>query len=130
MSFRIRDHGSTRSPGHAWTPGPAWAGAGAGAAAGRAGAGAAPAGEGGAAGAVGASRYPSTSLFVTRPTLNTYTASREDLLTAANDLLDTWIGDFDLGRAYLEAGVPTQADSQFDRCLKRKGEALSLFADE
>ena len=26
------------------------------------------------------------SLFVTRPTLNTYTASREDLLTAANDL--------------------------------------------
>jgi eukaryotic-like serine/threonine-protein kinase len=51
-------------------------------------------------------------------------------LTAANELLDTWIGDFDLGRAYLEAGLPTQADSQFDRCLKRKGEALSLFADE
>jgi tetratricopeptide (TPR) repeat protein len=51
-------------------------------------------------------------------------------LTAANDLLDTWIGDFDLGRAYLAAGVPIQADSQFDRCLKRKGEALSLFADE
>jgi tetratricopeptide (TPR) repeat protein len=51
-------------------------------------------------------------------------------LTAANELLDTWIGDFDLGRAYLDAGLPTQADSQFDRCLKRKGEALSLFADE
>jgi NADPH2:quinone reductase len=28
------------------------------------------------------------SLFVTRPTLNTYTASREDLLTAAGDLFD------------------------------------------
>jgi NADPH2:quinone reductase len=28
------------------------------------------------------------SLFLTRPTLNTYTASREDLLTAANDLFD------------------------------------------
>jgi NADPH:quinone reductase len=28
------------------------------------------------------------SLFVTRPTLNTYTASREDLLTAANDLFN------------------------------------------
>jgi len=28
------------------------------------------------------------SLFVTRPTLNTYTASREDLLTAANELFD------------------------------------------
>ena len=26
------------------------------------------------------------SLFVTRPTLNNYTATREDLLTAANDL--------------------------------------------
>src|SRR5213082_2242116 len=28
------------------------------------------------------------SLFLTRPTLNTYTASREDLLTAAHDLFD------------------------------------------
>src|SRR4051812_28537843 len=28
------------------------------------------------------------SLFLTRPTLNTYTASRQDLLTAANDLFD------------------------------------------
>jgi len=28
------------------------------------------------------------SLYLTRPTLNTYTASREDLLTAANDLFD------------------------------------------
>ncbi len=28
------------------------------------------------------------SLFLTRPTLNTYTAKREDLLTAANDLFD------------------------------------------
>jgi eukaryotic-like serine/threonine-protein kinase len=51
-------------------------------------------------------------------------------LTAANDLLDTWIGDFDLGRAYLEAGLFAEADSQFDRCLKRRGEALSLFVDE
>jgi len=51
-------------------------------------------------------------------------------LTAANDLFDTWMGDFDLGRAYLDAGLPAQADSQFDRSMKRKGEALSLFADE
>jgi NADPH2:quinone reductase len=28
------------------------------------------------------------SLFVTRPTLNTYTASREDLLTASGELFD------------------------------------------
>jgi tetratricopeptide (TPR) repeat protein len=52
------------------------------------------------------------------------------LLTAANALLDTWIGRFDLGRAYLAAGAFTQADSEFDRCLKRRGEALALFMDE
>ena len=50
--------------------------------------------------------------------------------TEANALLDTWIGHFDLGRAYLEIGALTQADSEFDRCLKRRGEALSLFLDE
>jgi tetratricopeptide (TPR) repeat protein len=51
-------------------------------------------------------------------------------LTAANELLDTWIGDFDLGRAYLEAKLYAQADSLFDKCLKRRGEALALFVDE
>jgi len=47
-----------------------------------------------------------------------------------NKLLDTWIGDFDLGRAYLVAGATLEAESQFDRCVKRRGEALSLFLDE
>ena len=51
-------------------------------------------------------------------------------LTEATALLDTWIGRFDLGRAYLEAGMFPQADSEFDRCIKRRGEALSLFLDE
>ena len=51
-------------------------------------------------------------------------------LSEANDILDTWIGHFDLGRAYLAAGQFPQADSEFDRCLKRRGEALSLFLDE
>ena len=51
-------------------------------------------------------------------------------LTEANALLDTWIGHYDLGRAYLAAGAFTQADSEFDRCLTRRGEALSLFLDE
>jgi tetratricopeptide (TPR) repeat protein len=53
-----------------------------------------------------------------------------DALTAANALLDTWIGHYDLGRAYLEGGAFTQADSEFDRCIARRGEALSLFLDE
>ena len=51
------------------------------------------------------------------------------LFTEGNGLLDTWIGRFDLGRAYLVAGSFTQADSEFDLCLRRKGEALSLFLD-
>jgi tetratricopeptide (TPR) repeat protein len=51
-------------------------------------------------------------------------------LTEANGLLDTWIGQYDLGRAYLEGGAFLQADSSFERCLKRRGEALSLFLDD
>jgi eukaryotic-like serine/threonine-protein kinase len=50
--------------------------------------------------------------------------------TEANSLLDTWIGRFDLGRAYLAAGALPQADSEFDQCLRRRGEALALFLDE
>jgi tetratricopeptide (TPR) repeat protein/predicted Ser/Thr protein kinase len=50
-------------------------------------------------------------------------------ITAANNLLDTWIGRFELGRAYLEAGAFTEADSEFDQCVKRRGEAIELFAD-
>ena len=52
------------------------------------------------------------------------------LFTEANALLDTWLGHFDLGRAYLDAGAFPQADSEFDRCIKRRGEALALFLDE
>jgi hypothetical protein len=50
--------------------------------------------------------------------------------TDANNLLDTWIGRFGLGRAYLESGAFPQADSEFDRCIKRRGEAILLFMDE
>jgi hypothetical protein len=52
------------------------------------------------------------------------------IFSDANGLLDTWIGHFDLGRAYLEISQFAQADSEFDRCLKRRGEALALFIDE
>lgn len=51
-------------------------------------------------------------------------------LTEANTLVDTWIGHFDLGRAYLAAKAYPQADSEFDRCITRRGEAVSLFLDE
>jgi hypothetical protein len=51
-------------------------------------------------------------------------------LGEANGLLDTWIGHFTLGRALLAARAYAQADSEFDRCAARRGEALSLFLDE
>lgn len=50
--------------------------------------------------------------------------------TDANNLLDTWIGRFELGRAYLQAGAFVEADSEFDRCIRRRGEALELFMDD
>jgi tetratricopeptide (TPR) repeat protein len=51
-------------------------------------------------------------------------------LNDANTQLDTWIGHFELGRAYLTANAFPQADSEFERCLNRRGEALALFLDE
>ena len=44
--------------------------------------------------------------------------------------LDSWLGHFDLGRAYLDAGAFTQASSEFDACLRRRGEATSVFFDD
>jgi len=52
------------------------------------------------------------------------------LLGDANGLLDSWIGRLALARAYLEAGAFAQADSELDRCMARRGEALALFLDE
>jgi tetratricopeptide (TPR) repeat protein/predicted Ser/Thr protein kinase len=60
---------------------------------------------------------------------NEYSAAIKNF-TDANNLLDTWIGRFDLGRAYLSAGAFTEADSEFDACIKRRGETLALFLDE
>jgi len=51
-------------------------------------------------------------------------------LNEANGTLDTWFGHFDLGRAYLALGGDSAlplADSEFDRCITRRGEALSLM---
>jgi tetratricopeptide (TPR) repeat protein len=52
------------------------------------------------------------------------------ILTDANAVVDTWIGHFDLGRAYLEGGAFAPATSEFDRCIKRRGEALSLVDED
>ena len=45
-------------------------------------------------------------------------------------LADTWLGRFDLGRAYLAAKLYPEAENEFDVCLKRRGEASSVFLDD
>src|SRR6266478_8497765 len=45
-------------------------------------------------------------------------------------LADSWIGRFDLGRAYIEMGAYTEADSELEKCLKRRGEASAVFLDD
>ena len=52
------------------------------------------------------------------------------LFGEGNKLLDTWVSRFDLGRADLELGAFTEADSEFDRCIRRRGEVVALFLDE
>ena len=49
---------------------------------------------------------------------------------AARALADTWMGRYVSGRAYLEEGAFTEADAELERCMKRRGEATSVFLDE
>ncbi len=51
------------------------------------------------------------------------------LFIEAKNLADIWIVHLDLGRAYLDAGLFVEADSEFQRCLERRGEAMELFTD-
>jgi tetratricopeptide (TPR) repeat protein len=48
----------------------------------------------------------------------------------AQDLSDTWLGRFGLGRAYLAADGYLEADSEFERCLKRRGEVTAALLDD
>jgi tetratricopeptide (TPR) repeat protein/predicted Ser/Thr protein kinase len=50
-------------------------------------------------------------------------------LTEANKTLNTWIGHFELGRAYLQAGAFVEAGAEFDECIRRRGEALEILMD-
>ena len=52
------------------------------------------------------------------------------LLTEANTVHDTWLGHFDLGRAFLAAKAYPQADSEFDRCIQRRGEVLTVVDED
>jgi tetratricopeptide (TPR) repeat protein len=48
----------------------------------------------------------------------------------AQQISDSWLGRFDKGRAYLQAGAFTEAYSEFDTCQKRRGEATAVFLDD
>jgi tetratricopeptide (TPR) repeat protein len=48
----------------------------------------------------------------------------------AQDVSDTWLGRFGLGRAYLEAGGKLEAESEFERCVKRRGEVAAALLDD
>jgi tetratricopeptide (TPR) repeat protein len=51
-------------------------------------------------------------------------------LKDARKLADSWLVRYALGRAYLEAGSFAEADTEFDACVKRKGEAAAVYLDE
>ncbi len=48
----------------------------------------------------------------------------------AEKISDTWLGRFDLARAYIAAGAFTDADTELGNCLKRRGEATDVYWDE
>jgi serine/threonine protein kinase/tetratricopeptide (TPR) repeat protein len=50
--------------------------------------------------------------------------------TAAQKILDTWIGHYGLGRAYLAGSDFTNAQTEFDACVSRKGEATNILLDD
>ncbi len=52
------------------------------------------------------------------------------LAQAAQGISDTWLGRFTLGRAYLDVKAFVEASSEFETCLRRRGEATAAFLDE
>lgn len=48
----------------------------------------------------------------------------------AQKLSDTWLGRFNLGRAFLEVADFAQASAEFEVCQQRRGEATSIFLDD
>ena len=53
-----------------------------------------------------------------------------ELFEEAQKVADTWFGHVDLGRAYIERAAYTEADSELEECLKRRGEASAIFLDD
>lgn len=51
-------------------------------------------------------------------------------MQAAQQIANSWPDRFLLGRAYLEAKSFAEAHSEFDACLKRRGEATAIWLDD
>ena len=51
-------------------------------------------------------------------------------LLEARKKADAWLVRYWLGRSYLAMGAFAEADSEFDACLRRRGEALAVFLDD
>ena len=53
-----------------------------------------------------------------------------DKFKAAQQLADSWLGRFGLGRAYLLGEAYAEANSEFDTCQKRLGEGTAVLLDD
>jgi tetratricopeptide (TPR) repeat protein/predicted Ser/Thr protein kinase len=53
-----------------------------------------------------------------------------EFFNESGQLLDTWLVHLSLGKAFLEAKAFTKAHSEFETCLKRGGEAASVFFND
>jgi len=53
-----------------------------------------------------------------------------ELFNESQQLLDTWLVHLSLGKAFLEAEAFTKAHSEFEICLRRGGEAVSIFFND
>ncbi len=52
------------------------------------------------------------------------------LFQEAQSLVNTWLGHYLLGRAYLESEAYAESYSEFEECLRRQGEATSVFFND
>lgn len=53
-----------------------------------------------------------------------------NLFKEAQKQADSWLGRLYLGRAYLQANAFAEAQAEFENCLKRRGEATSVFFND
>ena len=53
-----------------------------------------------------------------------------EFFNQAQEILDTWLGRFSLGKAYLEIKAFPDAHKELDSCLKRHGETASVFFND